>query len=60
LHGGSVIVQPVKHRAISWMSLSVYPPSTPSVLRWTLTGFVMMFLAYVGSRFVLEVVLHRV
>jgi len=29
-------------------------------LRWTLTGFVMMFLAYVGSRFVLEVVLHRV
>jgi ABC-type uncharacterized transport system permease subunit len=29
-------------------------------LRWTLTGFVMMFLAYVGSRFVLEVILHRV
>jgi len=29
-------------------------------LRWTLAGFVAMFLAYAGSRFVLEVVLHRV
>ena len=29
-------------------------------LRWTLSGFVAMFLAYAGSRFVLEVVLHRV
>jgi len=28
-------------------------------LRWTLTGFAMMFLSYVGSRFVLEVILHR-
>jgi len=28
-------------------------------LRWTLTGFVMLVLAYVGSRFVLEVVLGR-
>jgi ABC-type uncharacterized transport system permease subunit len=27
--------------------------------RWTLTGFVLLILAYVGSRFVLEVVLHR-
>ena len=30
-----------------------------TALRWTLTGFVMLLLAYVGSRFVLEVILHR-
>lgn len=29
-------------------------------LRWTLTGFAALILAYVGSRFVLEVVLHRI
>ena len=29
-------------------------------LSWTLTGFAMLFLAYAGSRFVLEVILHRV
>jgi ABC-type uncharacterized transport system permease subunit len=28
-------------------------------LRWTLTGFVLLILAYTGSRFVLEVILHR-
>jgi ABC-type uncharacterized transport system permease subunit len=28
-------------------------------LRWTLAGFVTLLLAYVGSRFVLEVILHR-
>lgn len=28
-------------------------------VRWTWFGFVMLLLAYVGSRFVLEVVLHR-
>ena len=28
-------------------------------LRWTLAGFTSLLLAYVGSRFVLEVVLHR-
>ncbi len=28
-------------------------------LRWTLAGFMTMLLAYVGSRFVLEVILHR-
>jgi ABC-type uncharacterized transport system permease subunit len=28
-------------------------------LRWTLVGFMMLLLAYVGSRFVLEVVLGR-
>lgn len=30
-----------------------------TALRWTLTGFVMLLLAYVGSRFVLEVMLER-
>ena len=28
-------------------------------LRWTLTGFGFLILAYTGSRFVLEVILHR-
>jgi ABC-type uncharacterized transport system permease subunit len=28
-------------------------------LRWTLAGFIALLLAYVGSRFVLEVLLHR-
>lgn len=28
-------------------------------LRWTLAGFAMLLLAYVGARFVLEVILHR-
>ena len=28
-------------------------------VRWTVTGFVMLLLAYVGSKFVLEVLLHR-
>lgn len=28
-------------------------------LRWTLAGFAMLLLAYVGSRFVMEVILHR-
>jgi ABC-type uncharacterized transport system permease subunit len=28
-------------------------------VRWTWFGFVMLLLAYVGSRFVLEVILHR-
>ncbi len=30
-----------------------------TALRWTITGFVMLMLAYVGSHFVLEVLLHR-
>lgn len=30
-----------------------------TALRWTVTGFVMLLLAYVGSRFVLEVILAR-
>ena len=29
-------------------------------LRWTLSGFVALLLAYVGTRFVLEVILGRV
>jgi ABC-type uncharacterized transport system permease subunit len=28
-------------------------------IRWTLTGFAMLFLAYLGSKFVLEIILHR-
>lgn len=28
-------------------------------IRWTLTGFALLLLAYVGSKFVLEVLLHR-
>ena len=31
-----------------------------TALRWTLSGFVLLFLAYIGSRFVLEVILGRV
>jgi len=30
-----------------------------TALRWTLSGFVMLLLAYIGSRFVLEVILKR-
>ena len=30
-----------------------------AALRWTLAGFVSLLLAYVGSRFVMEVILHR-
>ena len=30
-----------------------------TALRWTLSGFVLLMLAYVGSRFVLEVLLGR-
>ncbi len=31
-----------------------------AAIRWTLAGFLVLFLAYAGSRFVLEVILHRV
>lgn len=30
-----------------------------TAIRWTLAGFVMLLLAYLGSKFVLEVMLHR-
>jgi ABC-type uncharacterized transport system permease subunit len=28
-------------------------------MRWTLTGFLMLVLAYIGSKFVLEIILGR-
>ena len=28
-------------------------------IRWTLAGFIILLLAYIGSKFVLEVVLQR-
>ncbi|MDH5479752.1 MAG: cytochrome c biogenesis protein CcsA [Nitrosomonas sp.] len=28
-------------------------------IRWTLTGFITLFLAYIGSKFVLEIILNR-
>jgi ABC-type uncharacterized transport system permease subunit len=28
-------------------------------MRWTWAGFIALVLAYVGSKFVLEVILHR-
>lgn len=31
-----------------------------TAIGWTLTGFVVLMLAYVGSKFVLEVILHKV
>jgi len=31
----------------------------PLALRWTLTGFAFVMLAYTGSRFVIDVILHR-
>ena len=30
-----------------------------TAIRWTLTGFVLLLLAYFGSKFVLEIILHR-
>jgi ABC-type uncharacterized transport system permease subunit len=30
-----------------------------TAIRWTLTGFVLLLLAYAGSKFVLEILLHR-
>lgn len=30
-----------------------------TAIRWTLSGFAMLLLAYIGSKFVLEVILHR-
>ena len=51
---------------ISWLIFAVllagrhiYGWRGRKALRLTLSGFVALFLAYVGSRFVLEVVLHR-
>ncbi len=51
---------------LSWMTFGVllagrwlYGWRGRTALRWTLTGFVLLILAYVGSRFVLEVILGR-
>jgi ABC-type uncharacterized transport system permease subunit len=30
-----------------------------TAIRWTLSGFVLLLLAYAGSKFVLEILLHR-
>ena len=51
---------------LSWLTFGVllagrwlYGWRGRTALRWTLTGFVLLILAYVGSRFVLEVILAR-
>jgi len=51
---------------LSWLTFAVllvgrrfYGWRGRTALRWTLAGFVLLLLAYVGSRFVLEVVLGR-
>jgi ABC-type uncharacterized transport system permease subunit len=51
---------------LSWMTFglllggrALYGWRGRTALRWTLSGFVLLILAYVGSRFVLEVVLQR-
>jgi ABC-type uncharacterized transport system permease subunit len=51
---------------LSWLTFglllagrSLYGWRGRTALRWTLSGFVLLILAYVGSRFVLEVILHR-
>ena len=52
---------------LSWLAFAIlllgryaYGWRGRMALRFTLLGFVMLLLAYVGSRFVLEVVLGRV
>jgi ABC-type uncharacterized transport system permease subunit len=52
---------------LSWLTFAIlligryaYGWRGRTALRFTLLGFVMLLLAYVGSRFVLEVILHRV
>ena len=51
---------------LSWLTFGlllagrvVYGWRGRTALRWTLSGFVLLVFAYVGSRFVLEVLLHR-
>jgi ABC-type uncharacterized transport system permease subunit len=51
---------------LSWITFGVllggrflYGWRGRTALRWTLGGFVLLVLAYVGSRFVLEVLLQR-
>jgi ABC-type uncharacterized transport system permease subunit len=52
--------------AISWIVFAallagrhVYGWRGRIAVRWTLTGFLMLVLAYVGSKFVLEIILGR-
>lgn len=52
---------------LSWMIFGglllgrlVYGWRGRTAIRWTLTGFILLLLAYIGSKFVLEVLLHRV
>ena len=52
---------------LSWLTFAIllvgryaYGWRGRTAIRFTLLGFVMLLLAYVGSRFVLEVILHRV
>lgn len=52
---------------LSWLAFAIlligryaYGWRGRTALRFTLLGFVMLLFAYVGSRFVLEVILHRV
>jgi len=37
----------------------IYGWRGPLALRWTLAGFLALVLAYIGSKFVLEIILHR-
>jgi ABC-type uncharacterized transport system permease subunit len=61
---------PLDHKTVfavlSWLTFGLllagrwlYGWRGRTALRWTLTGFLMLLFAYVGSRFVLEVLLHR-
>lgn len=51
---------------ISWLVFAallggrvVYGWRGRTAIRWTLSGFILLLLAYVGTKFVLEIVLHR-
>jgi len=51
---------------LSWLTFglllagrSLYGWRGRTAVRWTLSGFLMLLFAYVGSRFVLEVILQR-
>ena len=61
---------PINHKTIfaiiSWIIFAVllvgryiYGWRGRVAVRWILTGFIMLLLAYLGSKFVLEIILHR-
>ena len=67
-YGGRAL--PLDHKTVfavlSWVAFGLllagrwlYGWRGRTALRWTLSGFVLLLLAYVGSRFVLEVLLGR-